>query len=93
VSADVACCPAGLPRVTLSEADVGSGLQVADLFVRLDLAKSKAEARRLIKGGGARLDGEVISDEALVVGLDSFKKPEIMLSAGKKKHGIVELAR
>ena len=65
---------------------------MADFFVRLELVKSKAEARRLIKGGGARLDGEAIKDETFVITLDLFSKPEIMLSAGKKKHGIVELS-
>jgi tyrosyl-tRNA synthetase len=84
---------AALPRVVVGKAEFGEGgLQVAELFVRLELAKSKAEARRLIKGGGARLDGEAIKDETFVVTVDSFAKPEIMLSAGKKKHGIVELA-
>lgn len=84
---------AALPRVVVGKAELGeAGLQVAELFVRLEMAKSKAEARRLIKGGGARLDGEAIKDETFVVTAASFVKPEIMLSAGKKKHGIVELS-
>jgi tyrosyl-tRNA synthetase len=75
---------AALPRVVVEKAELGEGgVQVAELFVRLEMAKSKAEARRLIKGGGVRLDG---------VAAASFVKPEIMLSAGKKKHGIVELS-
>lgn len=82
-----------LPRVVVGKEELGeAGLQVAELFVRLEMAKSKAEARRLIKGGGARLDGEAIKDETFVVTAASFVKPEIMLSAGKKKHGIVELS-
>lgn len=83
-----------LPRVSVTAAELGdAGLMVADLFVRLDMAKSKAEARRLIKGGGARLDGEAIKEETYAVTPATFAgKPEIMLSAGKKKHGMVELA-
>lgn len=82
-----------LPRVVVGKAELGdAGMQVAELFVRLEMSKSKAEARRLIKGGGARLNGEAIKDETFVVTAASFIKPEIMLSAGKKKHGIVELS-
>lgn len=66
-------------------------IQVAELFVRLDMAKSKNEARRLIKGGGAKQDGEVIKEETKVLTAAEFKGTEVMLSAGKKKHGIVEL--
>jgi tyrosyl-tRNA synthetase len=79
--------------VSVTAAELGeAGLMAADLFVRLDLAKSKAEARRLIKGGGARIDGEPIKEETFVVTPAAFQgKPEIMLSAGKKKHGMVEL--
>lgn len=84
---------AALPRVVVTKSELGdAGVQVAELFVRLDLAKSKAEARRLIKGGGARLNGEQIKEETFVVTVDSFDKPEIMLSAGKKKHGMIELS-
>ncbi len=84
-----------LPRVSVTAAELGeAGLMAADLFVRLDMAKSKAEARRLIKGGGARLDGEPIKEETFVVTSAAFGgKAEIMLSAGKKKHGMVELVK
>lgn len=80
--------------MSVTAAELGdAGLMVADLFVRLEMAKSKAEARRLIKGGGARLDGEAIKEETFAVTPATFAgKTEIMLSAGKKKHGMVELA-
>lgn len=70
-----------------------SAPQVAELFVRLDMAKSKAEARRLIKGGGAKQDGQVITEETKLLVAGEFKTAEVMLSAGKKKHGIVELSQ
>ena len=71
----------------------GDGLSVLDLFVKLDLTKSKGEARRLIKGGGAKLNDTKIDDENLVVTKADFVSGEAKLSAGKKKHGIVELAK
>lgn len=82
----------GLPRWRISRSELGDGVQASEAFVRLELAKSKAEARRLIKGGGARIDGVQIQDENLVIISDFFSSnPEVMLSAGKKKHGVLEL--
>ena len=45
-----------------------------------------------MSGGGARLNGEKLEDAELVVSAATFAgKSELKLSAGKKKHGIVEL--
>ena len=45
---------------------------VVDLLVRLELAQSKGEARRLIAGGGVTIDGEKVSDENLEMPLDDI---------------------
>jgi tyrosyl-tRNA synthetase len=63
----------------------GGSIAVVDALVGLGLCASKGEARRLIKGGGARVDGEKIEDEALVV---AVAQP-VRLSAGRKHHGIL----
>ena len=82
-----------LPRVALSAAEAAQGVPLVDLFVRLDLGKSKSEVRRLVSGGGARLNDEKVADAGLVVDAAAFGGGrELKLSAGKKKHGIVELA-
>ena len=81
-----------LPRVQLSAAEAGEGVPVLELFLRLEMAKSKGEVRRLVSGGGARLNGEKLDDAELVVSATTFADAsELKLSAGKKKHGIVEL--
>lgn len=74
-----------LPTVTTGP----EGLGVIDALLALGFAASRGEAKRLIAGGGARLDGAPISDETLrlVPGHN-----ELRLSAGKKKHGIVRSA-
>ncbi|MEN3747518.1 tyrosine--tRNA ligase [Sphingomonas sp. HF-S3] len=59
---------------------------ILDALVALGLSSSKGEARRLIKGGGARVDGVKVEDETLV--LDPSDTP-LRLSAGKKNHGIL----
>jgi tyrosyl-tRNA synthetase len=63
-----------------------------DLFVKLELAGSKKEARRLIQGGGARLGDDKISDENSKLTVESFgSAKEVTLKAGKKRAGVVEL--
>lgn len=82
-----------LPRVQLTAKDFAEGdIPVVDLFVRLEFAKSKGEVKRLVSGGGARLNDVKIEDPGMVVSTATFEDAkEIKLSSGKKKHGIVEL--
>jgi tyrosyl-tRNA synthetase len=83
---------AALPRVVLSAAELGDGVPVVDLFLQLQFGKSKSEVRRLVSGGGARLNGEKIEDAGLVLTADAWAgAKELKLSSGKKKHGVVEL--
>ncbi|MGK6321497.1 tyrosine--tRNA ligase [Sphingomonas sp. DT-51] len=72
---------AALPSISAS-----GGLPLVDALVALGFATSKGEARRLIKGGGARVDGEKVSDEAAVIALAGAP---VRVSAGKKHHGMV----
>jgi tyrosyl-tRNA synthetase len=65
---------------------VASGsIAAVDALVALGFAASKGEARRLIKGGGARVDGEKITDEAQQIAVAA----PVRLSAGKKHHGLL----
>jgi tyrosyl-tRNA synthetase len=77
----------GLPRVEIPAAEFGAGLAAFALFARAGLAASNGEARRLIRGGGARLNDEVVGDEAQMIA----PSPEMKLSAGKKQHVLVKL--
>ncbi len=65
------------------------GIGIIDALVGLGFAASRGEARRLIAGGGARVDGEAISDEALHIG---GVAAEVRISAGKKRHGVLRPA-
>ncbi|WP_297371816.1 tyrosine--tRNA ligase [Acidocella sp.] len=71
-----------LPSITIPAAEFGEGMPAFALLVKAGLAASNGEARRLIRGGGARLDDVVITDEALMVA----PKAEQKLSSGKKHH-------
>ncbi|HEX7656163.1 MAG TPA: tyrosine--tRNA ligase [Sphingomonas sp.] len=71
-----------LPSHAVPDGAIG----IVDALVALGLAASKGEARRLIKGGGARVDGEKVVDEALSV---TVGEAPVRVSAGKKHHGIL----
>jgi len=65
------------------------GITVVDALVGIGFAASRGEAKRLIAGGGARLDGEVVTDEHRTVDPSGG---EVRISSGKKKHGVLRPA-
>ncbi len=79
----------GASGASLPSIVAGGATPLVDVLVALGFASSKGEARRLIKGGGARIDGEKIADEAAVV---TVGDAPVRISAGKKHHGIVNPA-
>ena len=80
-----------LPTITLSRAQLDKGVAVADLLVRAGMASSKAEARRLIKGGGARLNDKPVSDEAAQLrSADLAGDGVVKISAGRKRHALIK---
>ena len=70
-----------LPTMT-----VAGSIAIVDALVGLGLAASKGEARRLIKGGGARVGAEKVVDEALIVAVGA---EPVRIAAGKKHHGLL----
>ncbi len=81
-----------LPTVEVPRAELEAGVTLVDLLVRLEMAASKGEARRLIKQGGARVNDAPVTDEANTVTLAALDGDHIKLSAGKKKHALVKPA-
>ena len=79
-----------LPTLALSTDDLTTGMPVLEAFVALGFANSKGEARRLIKGGGARLNDNKITDEAATISSDDLNDGIAKLSASKKKHAIIK---
>jgi len=70
-----------LPTLAVPDGSIG----LADAMVALGLTASKKEARRLIAQGGARVDGDAVTDEQAIVTVAG----PVRLSAGKKKHGLL----
>jgi tyrosyl-tRNA synthetase len=81
-----------LPSLSLPADQLARGVPVLDLLVDLGFASSKGEARRLIKGGGARLNDAPITDEAAIVSVSDLDNGTAKLSASKKKHGLIQAA-
>ncbi|PKP74145.1 MAG: tyrosine--tRNA ligase [Alphaproteobacteria bacterium HGW-Alphaproteobacteria-6] len=79
-----------LPRLTLSRADLGTGITLAQLFVRAGLAPSGKEAKRLIAEGGARVDDQPASDAGRIYAEGDLAQP-LKLTAGRKRHALVVL--
>jgi tyrosyl-tRNA synthetase len=79
-----------LPTVEIAQADLDKGLPVFEALRIAGLAKSNGEARRLIKGGGASVNNEVVADEMAQVSLKDLRDGAIKLSAGKKRHALMK---
>ncbi|MEY2942143.1 MAG: hypothetical protein RLY97_157 [Pseudomonadota bacterium] len=73
---------ADLPSIPLPLA----GITLLDALITIGFAASKGEAKRLIAGGGAKLDGETIANEAHHI---VHTPTERRISAGKKRHGVL----
>ncbi|WP_342075889.1 tyrosine--tRNA ligase [Yoonia sp. SS1-5] len=80
-----------LPTLRLSPDELGDGISIVQLIVKAGLAKSGKEAKRLIAENGARMNDAPLSDAGLMVDAAALAAP-IKLSAGKKRHALVQLS-
>ncbi|MCB0357434.1 MAG: tyrosine--tRNA ligase [Bdellovibrionales bacterium] len=72
--------PDSIPEFTFDDQEP---IWICHLMVKLDLAKSSSEARRLIQGSAVEIAGEKIQDPQLKIPLT--KGQEFIIKAGKKK--------
>ncbi|MGO4387364.1 tyrosine--tRNA ligase [Microvirga sp. 2YAF29] len=79
----------GLPSIDVPAAELDAGIPVATLLHQTGLAVSRSEGRRLIKGGGAKLNGDTVTDENALATRTHLRDGAIMLSAGRKRHSLV----
>lgn len=75
--------PTDLPEFNVSNREMA----IVDLLVEIEFAPSKNEARRLIKGGAVKIDGEKVESlDGQIPDTDKF-----MIQAGKRRMGNVTL--
>ena len=79
-----------LPTLTVTAEEVGTGISIVQLIVRAGLAKSGKDAKRLIAEHGARIDDAPLTDAGLMLNAAALAAP-IKLSAGRKRHAVVQL--
>ena len=70
----------GIPE-DIPDVKVDNGKGILDLLVELNFVQSKGEAKRLIQGGGVKIDGEKIADMNYTLNFDE----SVVLQAGKRK--------
>ncbi|MGB8182642.1 MAG: tyrosine--tRNA ligase [Stellaceae bacterium] len=80
-----------LPVTEMPKAELKTGRPAIQCFHRTGLAPSLSEARRLIRGGGARINDKVVTDENAMLSLADLNADGVIkLSAGKKRHALVK---
>ncbi len=73
-------------------ATLEGGIPLYRLLAESGLAASNGEARRLIKGGGARVNDVAVQDEAATVSAADLRDGAIKLSAGRKQHRLIRVS-
>ncbi len=71
----------GVPQ-DVEEMQMAEGELLTDIVVNLGFVASKGDAKRLIQGGGMKIDGEKVSD--VQAKLDYQGKESVVLQAGKR---------
>ena len=80
----------GLPQIEIDPA-AADNLSLIAALTLVGFAKSNGEARRLIRGGGARLNDKPIDDENASLSQADFIDRKAKISAGKKRHALIVL--
>ncbi|MBX7146079.1 MAG: tyrosine--tRNA ligase [Alphaproteobacteria bacterium] len=82
-----------LPIFEMSLSKLDHGIPAFELFKQSGLTTSNAEARRLIQGGGAKVNDEKITDEMFKITKNFMNEDGIIkLSAGRKKHALIKVS-
>jgi tyrosyl-tRNA synthetase len=75
-----------VPQTELDRARIESGLSAIDLFTVSGLCKSKGDARRLIRQGGAAVNEIKVDQEDREFTVDDLIEDGLTLKAGKKRY-------
>ena len=79
-----------LPVFDIARAELAAGVPAFDAFRRAGLAASNGEAKRLIRGGGARINDRVVASETESVATGDVNADGLIkLSAGRKRHALL----
>ena len=74
-----------MPQYVLNGCDIDSGLNLADLMVRIELASSKSEVRRLLEQGGIYLNNVKLGSDYTTILARDIIDHEVVIRRGKKR--------
>lgn len=81
-----------LPEITVAMQELHAGIPAFRLFHMAGLAESGGDAKRLLKGGGGKMNDDIIQDPMLLILPQHVTREHtIKLSSGKKKHAVVKI--
>lgn len=81
------------PTHMLPLSRLADGLGLLELVVALGFAASNGEARRLVEGGGVRLNSRIVDDPKRRIGTGDLKANDrLALSVGKRRKALVGFA-
>lgn len=83
----------GIPEMLLDQKDVQGGLTILQALVQTGLADSGKAARRLITGGGVKVNGQQISDASHRIDPKKWDGDSVVLSASRKRHASIRRRR
>ena len=75
-----------MPNYTIDFSEIKPGIDLADLMVKIQMAKSKSEVRRLLEQGGIYLNEKRVDDNPKIVTASDFVDDEMVLRRGKKNY-------
>ena len=76
-----------LPTINVLQPEIS----FIDALKGLNFLKTNGEARRLIRGNGAKINDVVVVDENYVLRSEDYKNGKVKVSFGKKRHGLLIL--
>ncbi len=81
----------GFPSISLELRQIEQGLLLIDLLLLAEFVNSRSAARRLIQGGGIRINNMLIEDQNFIITPENIDNGLIKVSVGRKNHKLIRL--
>jgi tyrosyl-tRNA synthetase len=83
-----------LPTIYLAKSDFDNNMAFSALIAKTNIVASRGEAKRIILGGGGKINDVAYKDPLKVINISDFDdNHSLKISAGKKKHAIVKIVQ
>jgi len=79
-----------IPKAFILTSKLEAGISITEFLYEISLVDSKSEAKRLVEGGGIKINHALIEDVKHIIDDSMLGKYGIELSIGKRKHFLVQ---